>query len=219
MHLSIWWLGSWWYLQNSCDLEPLGSGLGGGQGSSGRICPSSLSFSSNWLIGMWSSLNFLRGLELIVDDVWGTKHWFPPYWVGAFSKIKPSSFFNMPLLIASSTWVPTTTNALKFGKYWAKRCLWNMGNKFFTTIWIFSSSLGLMIIWATLALHLVMKAEKDSFGYCLVVFKSLLVTSISMLCLYRLWKSRQMSTQLLALASSRLRNHLRAALVKPFWNI
>ena len=39
-----------------------------------------------------------------------------------------------------------------------------MGNKFFTTISICTSSLGLVIIWATLALHLVIKAEKDSFG-------------------------------------------------------
>jgi len=59
-----------------------------------------------------------------------------------------------------------------------------MGNKFFSTIWIYSSSLGLVIIWAALALHLVMKVEKDSFGYCLVVPKSLLVISTSMLYLY-----------------------------------
>ena len=145
---------------------------------------------------MWSSLNFLRGLELIVDDVWGTTTLIASslvVWVATFLKMKPSSFFNMPLLIASSTWVPIITKALKFRKYWAKRCLWNMGNKFFTTIWICSSSLGLVIIWATLALHLVMKVENDSFGYCLGVSKSLIVTSTSMLYLYWLWNSRQMS--------------------------
>ena len=52
-----------------------------------------------------------------------------------------------------------------------------MYNKFFTTIWICSSSLGLVIIWVALALHWVMKAKNDSLGSCLVVSKSLLVTS------------------------------------------
>ena len=47
-----------------------------------------------------------------------------------------------------------------------------------------SSSLGLFIICATLELHLVMKVEKDSFGSYLVVSKSLLVTSTSILYLY-----------------------------------
>ena len=135
--------------------------------------------------------------------------------------LKNEAFFILQHAIIDSIFHLSTSydQGFEIRKVLGKKCLWNMGNKFFTTIWIWSSSLGLVIIWAALAFHLVMKAEKDSFGYCLVVFKSLLVTSISMLCLYRLWKSRQMSTQLLALASSRLRNHLRAALVKPFWNI
>jgi len=82
-----------------------------------------------------------------------------------------------------------------------------------------SYSFGLFIICAALDLHLVMKAEKDSFSSCLVVSKSLLVTSTSILYLYWLWNSLQMSSQFLALLSSMLRNHLRAALVKVFWNI
>ena len=83
----------------------------------------------------------------------------------------------------------------------------------------YSSSLGLLIICVALALHLVMKAEKDSFSSWLVVSRSLLVMSTSILYLYFLWNSRQMSSQLLTLTSSRLRNHLRAATVSVFWNI
>ena len=82
-----------------------------------------------------------------------------------------------------------------------------------------SSSLGLFIIYAALDLHLVMKVEKDSFDSCFMVSKSLLGISISMLYLYWLWNSQQMSFQLLALVSSRLRNHLRATPVRVFWNI
>ena len=81
------------------------------------------------------------------------------------------------------------------------------------------SSFGLFIICVALDLHLVMKAEKDSFSSCLVVSKSLLVTSTSILYLYWLWNSLQMSSQFLALLSSTLRNHLRTAPVKVFWNI
>ena len=125
----------------------------------------------------------------------------------------------MPLFIASSIWVPTVIKALKLGKYWANKYLCYIGNKFFTTMVNCSSSLGLFIICAALDLHLVMKVEKDSFDSCLVVSKSLLVTSTSMLYLYCLWNSQQMSSQLLALASSRLRNYLRVAPVKVFWNI
>ena len=51
------------------QLVTLGNGFGGGRGSSGSRCPSSLSFSNNWPIGMWSSLNFLWGLELTIDDL------------------------------------------------------------------------------------------------------------------------------------------------------
>ena len=47
-----------------------------------------------------------------------------------------------------------------------------------------SSSLGLLIIYAALALHLVMKVEKDSFGSYLVVSRSLLVMSTSIFYLY-----------------------------------
>ena len=47
-----------------------------------------------------------------------------------------------------------------------------------------SSPLGLLIICDALALHLVMKVEMDSFGSCLVVSKSLLRISTSILYLY-----------------------------------
>ena len=93
------------------------------------------------------------------------------------------------------------------------------GNKFFTTIANCSSSLGLFIIYAALDRHLVMEVEKDSFGSYFVVSRSLFVISTSMLYLYLLWNSQQMSSQLFALESSRLRNHLRVALVRVFWNI
>ena len=113
-------------------------------------------------------------------------------------------------------WVPAAIKALK--KYCANKYLWYTGNKFFTTMANYSSSLGLLIICVALALHLVMKAEKDSFSSWLVVSRSLLVMSTSILYLYFLWNSRQMSSQLLTLTSSRLRNHLRAATVSVFWN-
>ena len=48
----------------------------------------------------------------------------------------------------------------------------------------YSSSLGLLIICVALALHLVMKAEKDSFSSWLVVSRSLLVMSTSIFYLY-----------------------------------
>ena len=79
-----------------------------------------------------------------------------------------------------------------------------------------SSSLGLFIICAALDLHLVMKAKKNSFDSCFMVSKSHLVTSTSMLYLYWLWNLRQMSSQLLSLASSRLKNHLRATWIGCF---
>ena len=66
----------------------------------------------------------------------------------------------------------------------ARRCLWYMGNKFFTTIWICFFSLGLFVIWAAFDLHLVIMVEKDSLGFCLVVSKSCLVMSTSILYLY-----------------------------------
>ena len=89
--------------------------------------PTSLSFSNNWLIGIWSSLNFLQGLELNVDDVWTYN--IVCLLIGdvgcRFFKNGAFFTFNMPLLIAFSTWVVAMTKAWKFGKYWAKRCLWN----------------------------------------------------------------------------------------------
>ena len=83
------------------------------------------------------------------------------------------------IVYASSIWVPTAIKALKLGKYCANKYLWHTGNKFFTTIANCSSSLGLFIICAALALHLMMKVKKDSFGSCLVVSRSLLVMSTS----------------------------------------
>ena len=137
------------------------------------------------------------------------------------SFLKNEAFFILQHAIIDSIFYLSTSydQGFEVQKVLGKKCLWNMGNKFFTTIWIWSSSLGLVIIWAALALHLVMKVEKDSFDCCLVVSKSLLITSTSMLYLYWLWNSRQMLSQLLALALSKLRNHLRAAPVKVFWNI
>ena len=130
-----------------------------------------------------------------------------------------SSVFIVLLFIASSIWVPAAIIPLKLGKYCANKYLWYTSNKFFTTMANYSSSLGLLIIYVALALHLVMKVKKDSFSSCLVVSRSLLVISTSILYLYWLWNSQQMSSQLLALASSRLRNHLRATPVSVFWNI
>ena len=136
-----------------------------------------------------------------------------------FLNLGGSSVFIVPLFITSLIWVPAAIKALKLGKYYANKYLWYTGNKFFTTIANCSSSLGLLIICAVLALHLVMKVEKDSFGSYLVVSRSLLVMSTSILYLYYLWNSQQMSSQFLALASSRLRNYLKVAPVSVFWNI
>ena len=136
-----------------------------------------------------------------------------------FLDLSGSSFFIVPLFIASSIWVPAAMKALKLGKHWANKYLWYTSNKFFTTIANCSSSLGIFIVCAVLDLHLVMKVEKDSFDSCFVVLRSLLVISTSMLYLYCLWNSWHMSSQLLALVNSRLKNHRRAALVKVFWNI
>ena len=101
-----------------------------------------------------------------------------------FLNLGRSSIFIVPLFIASSIWVPVAIKALKLGKYYANKYLWYTGNKFFTTMANCSSSLGLLIICAALALHLVMKVEKDSFGSCLVVSRSLLVISTSTLYMY-----------------------------------
>ena len=101
-----------------------------------------------------------------------------------FLNLGRSLIFIKPLFIASSIWVPVAIKALKLGKYYANKYLWYTGNKFFTTMANCSSSLGLLIIYAALALHLVMKVEKDSFGSCLVVSRSLLVISISTLYMY-----------------------------------
>ena len=136
-----------------------------------------------------------------------------------FLNLRRSLVFIVPLFIASLIWVPVAIKALKLGKYYANKYLWYIGNKFFTTMAICSSSLDLLIICVTLALHLVMKAKKDSFGSCLIVSRSLLVMSTSILYLYYLWNSQQTSSQLLAFASSRFKNHLKAAPVSVFWNI
>lgn len=64
-----------------------------------------------------------------------------------------SSAFIVPLLMASSIWIPTVIRALKFRKYWTNRCL-------------LSCSIAILhwVNWSfeTLALHRLMKAEKDS---------------------------------------------------------
>ena len=106
---------------------------------------------------------------------------FKPWWV---------IIIYSAIVYASSIWVPTAIKALKLGKYCANKYLWHTGNKFFTTIANCSSSLGLFIIYATLALHLMMKVKKDSFGSCLVILRSLLFMSTSILYLYCLWNSR-----------------------------
>ena len=103
-----------------------------------------------------------------------------------FLNLGGSSVFIVPLFITSLIWVPAAIKALKLGKYYANKYLWYTGNKFFTTIANCSSSLGLLIICAVLALHLVMKVEKDSFGSYLVVSRSFLVMSTSILYLYYL---------------------------------
>ena len=95
-----------------------------------------------------------------------------------------SLVFIVQLFITSSIWVPATIKALKLGKYCANKYLWYTSNKFFITMANYFSSLGLLIICAALALHLIMKVEKDSFSSCLVVSRSLLVMSTSILYLY-----------------------------------
>ena len=112
--------------------------------------------------------------------------------ISAALKLDPTFFLNLGrslifivlLFIASSIWVPVAIKTLKLGKYYANKYLWYIGNKFFTTMANCSFSLGLLIICAALTLHLVMKVEKDSFGSCLVVSRSLLVMSTSILYLY-----------------------------------
>ena len=58
---------------------------------------------------------------------------------------------------------------------------------FSTTMVNCASSFDLFIICVALDLHLIMKAEKDSFDSCLMVSKPLLVMSTSILYLYWLW--------------------------------
>ena len=136
-----------------------------------------------------------------------------------FLNLGRPSIFIVPLFIASSIWVLVAIKVLKLGKYYANKYLWYTGNKFFSTMANCSSPLDLLIICATLALHLVIKVENDSFGSFLVVSRSLLVMSTSILYFYCLWNSRQMASQFIALALSRLRNHLRTTPVSVFWNI
>ena len=114
----------------------------------------------------------------------------------------------VPLLTAFSIWVPAAMRALKLEKYYANRYLWYTGNRFFTTIVNCSSSLGRLIICAALAFHLVMKAEKDSLGSCLVVSRSLWVISTSVLYLYYSWNSLKMSSHVRVHVSSKIKNHL-----------
>lgn len=114
----------------------------------------------------------------------------------------------IPLLTASSIWVPTAMRALKLEKYYANRYLWYTCNRFFTTIVNCSSSLGRLIICAALAFHLVMKVEKDSLGSCLEVSRSLQAISTSVLYLYYLWNSLKMSSQVRVHVSSKIKNHL-----------
>ena len=71
-----------------------------------------------------------------------------------------SLVFIVQLFITSSIWVPATIKALKLGKYCANKYLWYTSNKFFITMANYFSSLGLLIICAALALHLIMKVER-----------------------------------------------------------
>ena len=85
---------------------------------------------------------------------------FKPWWVICFY----SSIVYFILNLGSSS-----NQSFKIRKYCANKYLWYTGNKFFTTMANCSSSLGLLIIYATSALHLEMKVENDSFGSSLMV--------------------------------------------------